>query len=145
MVRAAIVRQCRAMGRTAGALRRPRRAGGAEISGTFEEVVQGLIGRRREGGLLPRPALAGSRQASLLLEGWGEGLSPQKRQGMLSRRQPFTRRFAPTSPREERGEVTPNALRARLGYITGQSSAVIVAASAPTISDSESRPVRSRV
>ena len=30
-------------------------------------------------------------------------------------------------------------------YFTGQSSAVIVAASAPTISDSESRPVRSKV
>ena len=31
------------------------------------------------------------------------------------------------------------------GYFTGQSSAVMVAASAPTISESESRPVRSSV
>ena len=39
----------------------------------------------------------------------------------------------------------PALFRASFCYCTGQSSAVIVAASAPTISDSESRPVRSNV
>ena len=69
---AAVVRQCRPVGRAAGALRRPRRAGGAALSRAVQDVVR--------------------------------------------------------SP-----------------YCTGQSSAVIVAASAPTISDSGSRPVRSSV
>ena len=39
---------------------------------------------------------------------------------------------------------SPDAVRTS-DYFNGQSSAVIVAASAPTISDSESRPVRSKV
>ena len=39
VVCAAVVRQCRAVGRAAGALRRARRAGGAEVSGAVEEVV----------------------------------------------------------------------------------------------------------
>ena len=74
LVGAAIVRQCRPVGRAAGALRRPRRAGGVALSGAVEKSF---------------------------------------------------------------------AVVAR--YCTGHSSAVIVAASAPTISDSESRPVRSSV
>ena len=40
VVCAALIRQCRAVGRAAGALRRPRRSGGAEISGAVEEVVR---------------------------------------------------------------------------------------------------------
>ena len=39
VVRAALVRQCRTMGRATGALRGPRRAGGVAVSGAAKEVV----------------------------------------------------------------------------------------------------------
>ena len=49
-----------------------------------------------------------------------------------------------SAPRRKSGAL--RCIRAHeINYFTGQSSAVIVAASAPTISDSESRPVRSKV
>jgi len=73
---------------------------------------------------LPLPVLRG--------EGWVRGCLHEYECAVS----PLTRIAShPTSPRK-RGEVNSR---------TGQSSAVIVAASAPTISDSESRPVRSSV
>src|SRR5690349_17251159 len=91
MVRAAIVRQCRPVGRAAGALCGARRAGGAEISGVAAEVV-------RVSGAFSSLAL--------LLRGEGRG------EGCLREAAPHPALCADLSP-QERGEVTQEALRAQ--------------------------------
>src|SRR5207244_8317728 len=97
----------------------------------------------RRSSISPFPRLRG--------EGRDKGLFPRRRTAESPPHPKFARSLssggASRRPVGANFDLSPQAGRGEPSarYCTGQSSAVIVAASAPTISDNDSRPVRSSV